>query len=214
MRDAVDFDHAAGRDPDSLTFAINTLSPTETEERKGKFLLATGKFGRINDPVIRRMNPEHRPNLATLGQAVATTIQGLRYAEVGITVQKGVCHFEARTHNKHSIHLQFHERRVNNGFASFGINEYLDATLKDPGEVRNRVRHACRRRRPGTLTVVHETHAAPKLPNTNDDRQDSPKDKGRSRIGPGNEVPPPDPGPHPEEGAAGKARTKSTRRTH
>ena len=146
LRDAIDFDHAARQDRDSLTFAINTLSSIETEARKQKFRLAAAKFATIDDPVVRRMNPEHRPDQSTLGEATADIINGLRYAEVRITARSGICHFEATTHNKHSIHLRCRENQVDKMFATSGINEYLHTTLKDPGKVRNEVRHACRRR--------------------------------------------------------------------
>ena len=46
LRDAVDFDHAARRDRDSLTFAINTLSSIETEARKQKFESPQTRVGR------------------------------------------------------------------------------------------------------------------------------------------------------------------------
>ena len=146
LRDAIDFEHAARRDCDSLTFAVNTLSGIEAEARKEKFRLAAAKLATTDDPVIRRMDPEHRPDQSSLGQATADMIHGLRYAEVSITVRTGVCHFEATTHNRRSIHLQCREKQVNETFASCGINEYLHTTLKDPAKVRNEVRHACRRR--------------------------------------------------------------------
>ena len=160
LRDAVDFGHAARRDRDSLTFAINTLSSIETEARKQKFKLAAAKLATTDDPVIRRMAPEHRPDQATLGQATADIVHGLRYAEVSITAQRGICHFEATTHNKHSIHLRCPGNQVDRMFATCGIDEYLHTTLKDPAKVQNEVRHACRRWWRRHAPIVQERHAA------------------------------------------------------
>ena len=172
LRDAIDFNHAARRDRDSLTFAVNTLSSIETEARKQKFRLAAGRFATTDDPLIRRMDRKHQPALSTLGQAAADTIHGLRYAEVGITVQSGVCHFEATTHSKHSIHLRCRENQVDMTFATFGINEYLHTTLKDPGKVQNEVRHACRHTWRKHPPILRETHAAPPLTNEPDESGD------------------------------------------
>ena len=151
LRDAVDFDHAARRDPDSLTFAINTLSNIESEGRRQKFRLAATEFTTTDDRVIRQMHQEHRPDQSTLGQAVADTIQGLRYADVSIKADKGICHFEATTRNKHSIHVQCRGNDVDRTFGSIGVDEYLHATLKDADEVRKEVRQACRDM---TLTTI------------------------------------------------------------
>ena len=214
LRDAVDFDHAARRDLDGLTFAINTLSNIESEARRQKFRLAAAEFTTTDDPVIRRMHREHRPDQSTLGQGVAETIHGLRYAEVSITVDRGICHFEATTHNKHSIHVQCRENQVDRTFASIGINEYLHATLKDPGEVRNKVRHACRRRWRRHPPMLQEAHAPVRLTNDpNDSGEDSPGGTTRTRVKPGSHPPPPDPGPTPAQGAAAKAQSRSTPRT-
>ena len=71
LRDAVDFNHAASEDRDSLTFAINTLSSIETEARKEKFRLAAARLARTDDPIIDGMAPEQRPDQAALGHATA-----------------------------------------------------------------------------------------------------------------------------------------------
>ena len=207
LRDAIDFDHAARRDRDSLTFAINTLSSIETEARKQKFRLAAAKFATTDDPVIRRMEREHRPDQSTLGQATADTIHGLRYAEVSITVHSGICHFKATTHNKHSIQLHCRRNQVDKTFATFGINEYLHTTLKDPGKVRNEVRHACRRTWRKHPPILQETHAAPPLTNEPDDSgDDAPGGKTRTQMNLGDEPPPPNPGPTPAQGAGAAKR--------
>ena len=90
------------------------------------------------------MEPEHRPDQSTLGEATARIIHGLRYADVSITARGGTCHFEATTHNQHEIHLQCRENEIDTMFATCGIDEYLHATLQHPGKVRRQVRHACR----------------------------------------------------------------------
>ena len=198
LRDAIDFDHAARRDRDSLTFAVNTLSSIETEARKEKFQLAAGNFATTDDPVIRRMDPEHRPDQSTLGQATADIIHGLRYAEVGITVRSGICHFEATTRNKHLIHLQCRENQVDKTFASYGINEYLHTTLKDPAKVRNEARHTCRRTWRKHPPILQETHAARPLTNEPGGAGD---DAPGTQMNPGDEPPPPNPGPTPAQGA-------------
>ena len=214
LRDAIDFDHAARQDRDSLTFAINTLSSIETEARKQKFRLAAAKFATIDDPVVRRMNPEHRPDQSTLGEATADIINGLRYAEVRITARSGICHFEATTHNKHSIHLRCRENQVDKMFATSGINEYLHTTLKDPGKVRNEVRHACRRRWRKHAPMLQETHAAQQPTNEpSGSGDDAPSGNPRTRVKPGDEPPPPNPGPTPAQGAAAAARSRSAQRS-
>ena len=214
LRDAIDFNHAARRDRDSLTFAVNTLSSIETEARKQKFRLAAGRFATTDDPLIRRMDRKHQPALSTLGQAAADTIHGLRYAEVGITVQSGVCHFEATTHSKHSIHLRCRENQVDMTFATFGINEYLHTTLKDPGKVQNEVRHACRHTWRKHPPILRETHAAPPLTNEPDESgDDAPGGKTRTQMNPGDEAPPPNRGPTPSQGAAAATRSRSAPRT-
>lgn len=196
LRDAIDFDHAARRDRDSLTFAVNTLSSIETEARKQKFRLAAVRFATTDDPLIRRMDREHRPDQSTLGQDTADIIHGLRYAEVSITVHSGICHFEATTHNKHSIHLQCRENQVDKTFATFGIDEYLHATLKDAGKVRNEVRHACRRTWRKHPPILQATHAAAPPTNEPDDSEaNAPGGKTRTQMNPGDEPPPPNPGP-------------------
>ena len=164
MRDAIDFNQAARRkskDLDSLAFAINTLSSNEADTIKHKFLLATAKFGTIDDPIIRRMAPEHQPNQATLGQTTAELIHGLRYAEVSITVRGGICHFEATTRNKHQIHLRCREQQVEPMFATCGIDEYLHSALEDPGRIRNQIQHACRRSWRKHPPVLQKTHPTP-----------------------------------------------------
>ena len=207
LRDAIDFDHAARRDRDSLTFAVNTLSSIETEARKEKFRLAAGNFATTDDPVIRRMDPEHRPDQSTLGQATADIIHGLRYAEVSITVRSGICHFEATTHNKHPIHLRCRKNQVDKTFATYGIDEYLHTTLKDPGRVRNEVRHACQRTWRRHPPILQEAHAAPPLTNEPGDSGDNaPGGKTRRQMNPGDEPPPPKPGPKPAQGAGAAKR--------
>ena len=178
LRDAIDFDHAARRDRESLTFSINTLSSIETEALKQKFKLAAAKLATIDDPVIRRMAPEHRPDQATLGHAAAEIVHGLRYAEVRITAQRGICHFEATTHNKHSIHLRCPGNQVDTMFATCGIDEYLHTTLKDPAKVRNEVRHACRRKWRTHAPMLEERHAAGAPPNERGGSEDDARGGG------------------------------------
>lgn len=202
LRDAIDFDHAARRDRsslNSLTRAVNTLSSIETEARKQKFLLAATKFTTIDDPVIRRMDPEHRPDQSTLGQATADIIHGLRYADVRITARSGICHFEATTHNQHQIHLQCRENQVDTMFATCGIDDYLHMTLKHPGTVRNEVRHACRRPWRNHPPILQQTHPARASTTTSSTTTE------KTRIG----APSPIPTIAPEAGAPEPARGPS-----
>lgn len=136
------------------------MSSIETEARKQKFLLAAAKFTTIDDPIMRRMKPEHRPDQSTLGEATAKVIRGLRYAEVSITSRSGICHFEATTHNQHQIQFQCRENQVETMFATCGIDDYLHATLEHPGTIQNQVRHACRRTWRNHPPILEKTHSA------------------------------------------------------
>ena len=51
--------------------------------------------------------------------------------------------------------------QVDETFATFGIDEYLQTTLKDPGKVRNEVRQACRHTGRKHPPILQETLAAP-----------------------------------------------------